>query len=226
VPSVTGKCEEQTTDGGKTWKQGCNDDVAYYRGPLQIRWVRPSVSGSSMPDFQSIGPQQQLQLANFADNAVTLRYKAEFAINHGDLAAAERYLWAANQKDPGNADIRADIVKLRGLKAPGYYDQHTQTLAGIPHFERPQVEVLAPLPPGTFEKFKNDPNVQALRHREMAAYQDVVLANTSYEKTKSAAAGGTATPQQLDSAKAGLDQAAGDFQKAQTDLKKYVLDPQ
>lgn len=75
--------------------------------------VHPSAAGSSMNGLQDVDPNLRSKLGAVADTPVTLKYKAEVAMERGDLVAASDFLDAALRLDPSDADIQSDERRLQ-----------------------------------------------------------------------------------------------------------------
>jgi len=188
-------------------------------GPPVIIWRHPSAEGSRMPGLVPIDDRLNNQLNAIADTAITLRQKGEFAMNHGDYAAAERYFEAARQRDPQDPTLMQDMSKLQGL-----FDSNTWQVA-VPHY-RVQEEVLAPFPASDLAKFKGNTVVTQLRNEELKAYRKLDRASQALTQIRQNAGQGQASSQDLSQAQAQMDRAANAFKQAHEALRKkiYVLE--
>ena len=200
LPLVGAQADDQW-GGNQCWikgvltpvgKQDCpadsNDSEIAAVGPPVIIYRRPSAAGSQMPALSTVDSGFASQLSAIADTPITLRYKGEFAMKHGDLAAAKRYFDEAARRDPDNAQTQQDLATLKGL-----FDQGTVT-ATVPHFEASQV--LFPMPSVKVKKFeKKYPEVRKLREAELATYKDVAEANAALSAATTANAPATQVSQ-------------------------------
>lgn len=193
-----------------------NSEIAAV-GPPVIIYRRPSAAGSQMPGLSTVDSGLASQLSSIADTPITLRYKGEFAMKHGDLAAAKRYFDEAARRDPDNPQTQQDLAILKGL-----FDQGTVTTT-VPHFEASQV--LFPMPSVKIRKLeKKYPEVKKLREAELATYKDLAEANAALNAATTA----NVPAPQLAQAQTKLDTAVDAFKQAHTALenkvKVYVLD--
>lgn len=193
-------------------------------GPPIIIWRHPSAGGSQMPGLTPLNPQGIMELNAIADTAITLRQKADFAMQHGDLVKAKQYLDAASQRDPQDPETQADYVKLQNL-----FDKGTQSLT-VPSLpmKGAQEEVLAPVSPQKYDPkiYDKDPKAKKLRKIELQAYHELSQANAALSDVSAKLAKGAATQNDVSQAQTKFDETANAFKQAHTDLQKriYVLD--